>query len=207
MNKLREYIQSNGKSSIPSVEYMNSIVRDYPWFSFGHQLLSHLTGKFTHHAALTLQGVRYPRFFYENYSFKEDGERTKVEIIETFLIKGGLRIIPSDEAEIEDIDNEINQDQAVPQTTQDWIETIVGEKVNNDFNRKIDTSTSNTLYFTPEEDDEFITEELAEIYMKQELYEQSKEIYSRLILIYPEKSAYFAVIIEEIDNKVDEIIN
>ncbi len=45
----------------------------------------------------------------------------------------------------------------------------------------------------------FYTETLAQIYAEQGYYEQSKEIYSKLILAYPEKSAYFASLIEKID--------
>jgi hypothetical protein len=45
----------------------------------------------------------------------------------------------------------------------------------------------------------FYTETLAQIYAEQGYYEQSKDIYSKLILAYPEKSAYFASLIEKID--------
>ena len=45
----------------------------------------------------------------------------------------------------------------------------------------------------------FYTETLAQIYAEQGYYEQSKEIYSKLILAYPEKSAYFAALIQELD--------
>ena len=43
------------------------------------------------------------------------------------------------------------------------------------------------------------TETLAQIYAEQGYYEQAKLIYSKLILAYPEKSAYFASLIEKID--------
>lgn len=43
------------------------------------------------------------------------------------------------------------------------------------------------------------TETLAQIYAEQGYYEQAKHIYSKLILAYPEKSAYFASLIEKID--------
>ncbi len=46
---------------------------------------------------------------------------------------------------------------------------------------------------------EIVTETLAEIYLDQGYPEQAKRIYSKLILAYPEKSVYFASLIEKID--------
>lgn len=46
---------------------------------------------------------------------------------------------------------------------------------------------------------EFCTETLAEIYAEQGYFEQSKSIYRKLLLAFPEKSAYFASLIKKID--------
>ena len=46
---------------------------------------------------------------------------------------------------------------------------------------------------------EFYTETLAQIYAEQGYYEQAKRIYSKLILAYPEKSAYFATLIQKLE--------
>ena len=45
------------------------------------------------------------------------------------------------------------------------------------------------------------TETLAVIYAEQGYYEEAKQIYSELSLRYPEKSVYFASLIEKIDKK------
>ena len=50
----------------------------------------------------------------------------------------------------------------------------------------------------PEEFDLY-TETLAQIYAEQGYYQQAKVIYSKLILAYPEKSAYFASLIQKIE--------
>lgn len=55
--------------------------------------------------------------------------------------------------------------------------------------------------FGDDTDDEFLTEELAEVYVKQGLFEQALKIYRRLSLLYPKKSIYFAEIIERISNE------
>ena len=46
---------------------------------------------------------------------------------------------------------------------------------------------------------DLFTETLAQIYAEQGYYEQAKEIYSKLILAYPEKNAYFAALIQKMD--------
>ena len=49
------------------------------------------------------------------------------------------------------------------------------------------------------EDFDIYTETLAQIYVEQGYYEQAKNIYSKLILAYPEKSAYFAALIQKLN--------
>ena len=48
---------------------------------------------------------------------------------------------------------------------------------------------------------DFCTETLAQIYLEQDYPEQAKDIYSKLSLRYPEKSVYFAALIDEINKK------
>lgn len=48
------------------------------------------------------------------------------------------------------------------------------------------------------EEADFCTETLAQIYAEQGYYEQAAQMYSKLILAYPEKSAYFATLIEKL---------
>ena len=43
------------------------------------------------------------------------------------------------------------------------------------------------------------TETLAQIYADQGYFEQAKEIYSKLILAYPEKNTYFAALIQKLE--------
>ena len=50
-------------------------------------------------------------------------------------------------------------------------------------------------------DQTMVSETLAEIYAAQELYQRSIEIYEKLILLNPEKSAYFAALIEKVKEK------
>lgn len=56
-----------------------------------------------------------------------------------------------------------------------------------------------------DDDEEFCTEELAQIYEKQGLFEQARKIYVRLGLLYPKKSVYFAEIISRLDEKIEKL--
>ena len=50
-----------------------------------------------------------------------------------------------------------------------------------------------------DDDDDLVSEELAEIYLKQGLNELAKETYRKLSLLNPEKSVYFAELIAKIE--------
>ena len=53
-----------------------------------------------------------------------------------------------------------------------------------------------------EDDDELVSEEIAEIYEKQGLYAEAIATYRKLSLLNSEKSIYFARLISDIENKV-----
>ena len=53
-----------------------------------------------------------------------------------------------------------------------------------------------------EEDDEVVSEELAEIYLAQGLRDRAVAIYRKLSLLNPEKSVYFAELIGKIENNI-----
>ena len=51
------------------------------------------------------------------------------------------------------------------------------------------------------DDAEFYTETLATIYTEQGYYKRALEIYAKLILLYPEKSSYFAALVKDLKSK------
>ena len=59
---------------------------------------------------------------------------------------------------------------------------------------------------TAGEEFDLYTETLARIYADQGYYEQAKHIYSKLLLAYPEKNAYFAALIENLEKINNQIL-
>ncbi len=51
-------------------------------------------------------------------------------------------------------------------------------------------------------DDEYCTETLAKIYASQGCYKRAREVYDKLILLYPEKNTYFAALKEELKKEL-----
>ncbi|MCR5519107.1 MAG: hypothetical protein K6F21_02130 [Bacteroidales bacterium] len=78
----------------------------------------------------------------------------------------------------------------------------VKQEGDNDFAAmaKHDGEAVPSISLKEEDFTDFCTETLAQIYADQGYPEQAKEIYSRLSLRFPEKSAYFAALIEKLKN-------
>ncbi len=76
---------------------------------------------------------------------------------------------------------------------------VVRKQMDSERIKSVDKQIDNT-----EEGEEFITETLARIYMKQGLYQKSIIAFQRLSLKYPEKSVYFARQIEEVTNLINK---
>jgi hypothetical protein len=55
-----------------------------------------------------------------------------------------------------------------------------------------------------EEDEELVTETLAQLYYKQKAYKKAIRAYEKLSLIYPHRIAYFADLIQKIKNEIKE---
>lgn len=71
------------------------------------------------------------------------------------------------------------------------------DKKNNEDAVKQEFTNSESL----DELDDFYTETLAGIYAEQGYYEEAIKVYAKLILLYPEKSTYFATLVNKIKSK------
>lgn len=72
---------------------------------------------------------------------------------------------------------------------------------------RVEQETDNedlTKHLIPAEELEIISEPLAQLYYKQGHYDKALKLYEKLFLNNPEKSIYFASLIQEIKNKLDK---
>ena len=94
-----------------------------------------------------------------------------------------------------------------PEQKDDLIDRFIKENPPFMVRQQVDTERAKGIekqIDSPEEGEEFITETLARIYMKQGLYQKSITAFQRLSLKYPEKSVYFARQIEEVTNLINK---
>ncbi|MFN5920798.1 MAG: hypothetical protein ACK45I_05795, partial [Bacteroidota bacterium] len=55
-----------------------------------------------------------------------------------------------------------------------------------------------------QEDEELVTETLAQLYYRQKAYKKAIRAYEKLSLIYPHRIAYFADLIQKIKNEIND---
>ena len=87
--------------------------------------------------------------------------------------------------------------------SRDDYESVKGKDDNHVFSRFAAQARSEmSKEQLQEQDDFFCTEALAQIYVDQGYYDMAIRIYSKLILANPEKNAYFAALIDKLENEI-----
>lgn len=86
------------------------------------------------------------------------------------------------------------------------IDNFLGKKLVLSFHSEGENEIDeNDLPTESEKKEEFVSEILAEIYEKQGNPERAVRIYEKLIVIYPEKSIYFAAQIEKLRERINKL--
>ncbi|MBQ5784778.1 MAG: tetratricopeptide repeat protein [Bacteroidales bacterium] len=202
---------------IPALE---TLVREYPWFAYARQvLLSKLAEKGKEHMdvqmqkssafipcrkvvyLMTLDGKEvedlsvidfdeFNREFLEitsrNETVEESKEERKSDQAPKYIVLGADYFSKDDFEQLEDVNPFKIGKLGDAQDDAD-------DKMAENQNVEQDVESADI--------DDFYTETLARIYAEQGYYEEAIKIYAKLILLYPEKSAYFATLVNEVKSK------
>ena len=173
-----------------SLEKLSALVNRYPWFAAARKELCVRTGQYAD-AALYV----FDRSILAEEARKGDSsgneaseylrDRSQAPMEQKVVVLGG------DYFSQEAYDSVRAEKEEAPMPAETG-EQIPGQAENDGKSAGEDKKAAG--------DDVFVTQTLAEIYATQGYLEQAKEIYSKLILRYPEKSAYFATLIEKLNN-------
>lgn len=186
-------------------EQLEAVVEEYPWFSYARELMLVKLADISDEvfesqlksSAIFLHSRQHLYIVIEEKKRKKDiaDNREVAKIPIDSPVKGGekeaghepaVRYVVAggdyfSRADFEELEKD---------------EKTVGEKQGgNEMNAESEVSIVDF------DNPEFCTETLGEIYAQQGYYEQAIEIFSRLSLLYPQKSAYFATLIREMKDK------
>ena len=190
-----------------TIAELEKLVESYPWFAAARKELflrmSAMGEEYRRDALHRTVLYIYPDYsaFREAYvlsSAAEVDEGVYEETVSVASADAGLSVtVPEAETEEQTAGPErkriyvVGGDYFMP----DDLRNVQGQDLSSlDSSRKSQVS-SDSSEFT---DEAFYTETLARIYADQELYDRANEVYEKLILLYPEKSAYFAALKNDI---------
>ncbi len=198
---------NNLYSDLESLDVMalEEIVKENPWFSYARHLLliklkeisdevyqTHLRNSAVF---LSSRLALYKRINLIHKEIKSEEAETEEKIVKIaspktkYVVVGGDFFQKEDFEELTDEENVELQLKESPFYRPEQKRDNRGKLVENNFY----DSEGKVKY----DDLVFYTETLGHIYAQQGYYDQAIEVFSKLILLYPQKSAYFATLIKE----------
>ena len=224
-----EYILNPESLNEQSLSELKGVVEEYPFFQAARMLwiknlhlLDHISLNNELKIAAAHISNREKLYFLLNKCGLEENEGIENEEIENEEIEN--EEIENEEIENEGIENSILLDYErgvgsydITKLSEKEKSTDKNEKMSliNDFLKKqniekikIETYNINNEDFSvksSQENDDLMTETLANIYIKQNNFSKALNIFEKLILKYPEKSIYFAARIEETEILINNL--
>ena len=162
-----------------SMEQLSTLINCYPWFAAARKELCNRTGRYSE-AALYVVDRRVLAEAHGNAS------ATYVDTSVEAVLKTSESMPDSQKVIV--IGGDYFSQDAYDSVRQDDYQ-----------NAQRDSAQASAEAAGKLDNSELVTETLASIYVQQGYPEIAKDIYSKLILRYPEKSAYFASLIEKLN--------
>ncbi len=194
-----------GRTS-PSLEELEGILRKYPWFAIGYkELYDHVGTKGGEYSSDVVRRIAPYMYSTEPVvrntkkellsSSREAKKETGGEQEQSAIAVGQVKqreffVVGGDYFGLKDY-------QEVKGSGDDIFDTIKGTAASGQ-EVKVQVDKSNDQF----SDDEYCTETLARIYVAQGCFKRALQVYDKLILLYPEKSTYFATLKEEIKKQL-----
>lgn len=170
MADFREYMAREGRGVEIAPSELDALLDRYEWFSTGRIVRRYVTGKVDAVAGIVAAGRWVSSI--------------AIEEVDVSALKGAA---PLPEPTVDSADDIIEK------FLQTGGHRIVADGGDDDWG---DVKTEADL----SDEDDIVSEELAEIYLSQGLKNEALEIYRKLSLLNTEKSVYFAEIIDKIEN-------
>ncbi len=176
MESFLRYLERPDVESAPTEEYLQTLLERYPWFTTARMMLSRIVGKVDPVLSLYLATHPAPGLLLHS----AEGVVVAEDSVDVVSASDTTGTAGTDGSTIEVIDRFLARNR--------------GRIVPHEGVPEGDIAVDSMVL-----DEDLATEELAEIYLAQGLKDQAKTMYTKLSLLYPEKSVYFAEIIARID--------
>lgn len=189
-----------GKINLDSltVEELGGIVSLYPWYGGAHaelcRRMAAMSDDVWRESQFGISALHIPdrRGLFEMVRKKNDCSDAEVQALVKRYFEEGLNEMSSDYRGVGDY---------FPISAYSEVRKSE-DNIFGDFARGYDSVDTEEMDLSESERCDFYTETLAQVYLEQGYPEKAKEIYAQLILRYPEKSSYFAGLIDKTDKKI-----
>jgi len=133
------------------------------------------------------------------YTLADDDQQEEISKDKNHSFTDWIEVVNKDE----DIKQKQEEDSPVKRKkttkSKDLIDNFIQNEPNIQRNVKVADKQEDISLDSIRDNDGFMSETLASIYVKQRLFDKAVAVYEKLVLKYPEKNAYFASQIEKIE--------
>jgi len=211
-----EYLRHPENLNEQSLSGLREVVDEYPYFQAARMLfiknlhlLDHISlNNELKIAAAHISDRKKLYILLNNYNFSETNERFPLEEKPEIIQKTDTDLLDYERGDTQyDLSYLYKEEQTSKNEKMSLIDRFL-QKQNIEKIKIIESGDYEIEDFSIkslEENDELMTETLADIFIKQKLFLKAKNIFEKLCLKFPEKSIYFAARIKEVEKLVNNL--